>query len=169
MLKLNNVIKESKKAAVFMFILNTINAIGKIHFDNDDFSINDLISHYAKEAFIARFEDDIDLFSAYINVALLLAFLYRMSTPFSTASSIDDILDNDMLSENDIIADCIGLMSKSVFEDDPENYETCASFLIDCIKESLEEDGYEFLDDSSEQAEPESSETSGQNTITVLS
>ena len=115
MTKINNVIKANKKFETFMFIQRTVNLIGKLHFNNE-VSSNELITFYVKKAICSRQEDGTGkLCRAYLSIAILLAFLNRLTSPFRTPSSIDELLDMENLSLEDLVAENVGLIAKAFF------------------------------------------------------
>ena len=150
-MKINNLIKAKNKFRTFLFIQNIIEKISKIHFADEEVSSNDLIAFYAKEAIIARFEDDgKDLFDAYISVAMLLALINRMTTPFESPSSMDEVFEIEGITDNDILAECVSLMIKASFEKNQEEFDNYASQLIDLVEDSLSSEDPCGSDDQSD-------------------
>lgn len=139
MTKINNVIKANKKFETFMFIQRTVNLIGRLHFNNE-VSSSELITFYVKKAICSREEDGSGtLCRAYLSVAILLAFLNRLTSPFRTPSSIDEMLDMENLSLEDLVAESVGLIAKASFEGDEEKIEEYSEFMYDFADELLEE------------------------------
>lgn len=155
MTKINKIVNNDKKADVNMFIRGFIAPIGNIHFDRE-VSLNELIASYVKKSTLCKLDEGTDdLGNAYLSVAILLAFVERISTPIKKPSSIDEILDTGYFATEDMIAECVGIIAKSIFEDDSERADEYFNYLAVLTKESLEEDGFDFSDNCSEPDEPD--------------
>ena len=140
-MKIKNLIKENKKFYTFMFFQHIIENISKMHFDEEEVTSNDLIAFYAKEAIIAMFEENDEvLFDTYIDVATLLALINSMTTPFGSPSSMDEVYKIKGLTDNDIIAECVGLMARASFEKNMEEFNVYSRRLIDLVLDSLPAD-----------------------------
>lgn len=159
-MKLLNIVKETKKFHAFMFIQNTIKKISKMHFADEKVTPNDLIAFYVKEAMNVRFEDeDMDLYDAYIGVATLLAFINRMTTPYDTPLSMDEVFEIKNLTDNDILAECVGLMVKAAFENKPEELDEYSNCLMDLIEDYLPSDDPDDQSDTPDHEPEENKET----------
>lgn len=147
MSKIEKIFKNSKKAETFLFVQKMANSIGKLHFDNDVTS-NELIALYIKKAICSYAEDETGrLCRAYLNIAILLAFLNRMTTPFYTPSSIDELLDMENMTLEDMVAESVGLIAKAIFEDDSEKIEEYGHWMYEFADELLADEEWDYPDD----------------------
>ncbi len=148
-MKINNIVKESKKFKTNVFIQNAIRNISKMHFADENTSSNELIALYVKKAICSKEDDNTgEHFNSYFNVAILLAFVDRLTTPFRTPSSIDELIDSDCFTDEDVIAECVGLIAQAIFEEDSEEkIAEYASCMYDYATALLEYEGYETSDE----------------------
>lgn len=155
-MKLNNVIKENKKFKTNVFVQNVIKGISKMHFANENISSNNLIALYVEKAIRSKVKDNAGgLFNAYFSVAILLAFIDRLTTPFRTPSSIDEIFDYRVAGE-DVVAECVGLIAQAIFEEDSEEkIAEYASCMYDYAEALLDVQEYENPDAWTEPDDPE--------------
>lgn len=158
MLKINKIVKADNKLKANMLFRNLVSPIGSLHFDREA-SVNELIAHYAKESALCKIEEDMDdIENAYLSVALLLAFIERITSPLTKPSTIEKILDTEDSTLEDMIAECVGIIAKSIFEGDDERADEYLLYLVALIKTSLQEEGYDFHADNDESDEPDLSD-----------
>ena len=158
MLKINKIVKADNKLKANMLFRNLVSPIGALHFDREA-SVNELIAHYAKESALCKIEEDMDdIENAYLSVALLLAFIERITSPLTKPSTIEKILDTEDSTLEDMIAECVGIIAKSIFEGDDERADEYLLYLVALIKTSLQEEGYDFHADNDESDEPDLSD-----------
>lgn len=158
MLKINKIVKADNKLKANMLFRNLVSPIGALHFDREA-SVNELIAHYAKESALCKIEKDMDdIENAYLSVALLLAFIERITSPLKKPSTIEKILDTEDSTVEDMIAECVGIIAKSIFEGDDERADEYLVYLVALIKTSLQEEGYDFHADNDESDEPDLSD-----------
>ncbi len=151
MTRINNIVKESKKFKAHMFFHNAVESISKIYLEDAGASLNELIAFYVKKAICSKgLDNDQHLLDGYMNIAILLAFVNRITTPFSPPSSLEELFSIDDLTNEDIIAECVGLLVKAIFEENPENIEEYSSCLYDYAEELLDEEDIAVSDDSPE-------------------
>ena len=152
MLKINKVVKSEMKPYTNMFFQSIASFIGNINCDRN-VSINELIAFYVKEATLLKMDDDTDeIGNAYLSVAILLAFIERLSTPFRKLSSVNAILSNEDFNTEDMIAECTGILAKSMFEGNEERADECLASMAELVKKLLqeEEDDCSEFDESDE-------------------
>ncbi len=151
MTRINNIVKEGKKFKAHMFFRHAVESISKIYLEDTDASLNELIAFYVKEAICSKgLDNDQRLLDGYMNVAILLAFVNRITTPFSTPSSLEELFNNENLTSEDIIAECVGLLVKAIFEDNPESIKKYSSCLYEYTEKLLDEEDIAVSDDSPE-------------------
>ena len=147
MTRINKIIKNGMKADMNMFFRNIISPVGYINLDRDA-SVNEIIASYLKESTLCKLDEDTDnLGNAYLSVAILLAFIERISSPFKKPSSIEEILDNEDFTMEDRIAECTGIVAKSIYEGNEANADYHLVSIAVLVKHWLEEEGYDFSDD----------------------
>ncbi len=159
MLKIKNVVKDEMKIKTNMFFQDVVAAIGHIDLYREA-SVNELIANYVKESAMYKMNpatDDIG--NAYLNVATLLAFIERITTPSKKPSSIDEILSNENFNTADRIAECTGLFAKSVFECHEKKADVYLAYMAVLVKKLLQEEDDEISDDCSD---PDNSDASEQ-------
>ena len=158
MLKINKVVKADNKLKANMLFHGLVSPIGGLHFDREA-SVNELIAHYAKESALCNRESTGDgIANAFLSVALLLAFIERITSPSIKPSSVKEILDTEDFTIEDMIAECVGITAKSIFEGDDERADEYLVYLVALIKTSLQEEGYDFHADNDESDEPDLSD-----------
>ncbi len=115
--------------------------------------MNDLIAYYVKEAIYSKaFDEDEKLLNGYMNVAILLAFINRITTPFSTPSTLQELFNDENLTNEDIIAECVGLMAKDFFERNSKNIEEYSSCIYEYVEKLMAEEDIDI-------SEPDVSDT----------
>lgn len=152
MLKINKVVKNGMKPNTNMFFQSIASFIGNINFDRN-VSVNELIAFYVKKSTLLKMEDDTDeIGNAYLSVAILLAFIERLSTPFKKLSSVNAILSNENFNTEDMIAECTGILAKSMFEGNEEHADESLASMAELVKKLLqeEEDDCSEFDESDE-------------------
>ncbi len=158
MLKINKVVKSDIKNNANMLFKNLASPIGVLHFDREA-SANELIAHYAKESALCKIEDDMeDAGNAYLSVALLLAFIERITSPSAKPSTIEEILDTEDATSEDMIAECVGIIARDIFEGRQDHADKYFIYLAVFVKMLLQEEGYDFPDDNDGPDEPDFSE-----------
>ena len=158
MLKINKIVKADNKLKANMFFRNLVSPIGALHFDREA-SVNELIAHYAKESTLCKIEEDMDdIGNAYLSVALLLAFIERITSPSAKPSTIEEILDTEDSAVEDMIAECVGIIARDIFEGHQERADKYLIYLAIFVKMLLEEEGYDFHADNDESDEPDLSD-----------
>jgi hypothetical protein len=147
MLKINKLIKNGMKSDMNMFFRNIVSPIGNINLDRDA-SVNEIIASYVKESTLCKLDESTDaLGNAYLSVAILLAFIERISSPLKKPSSIKEILDDDDLTMEDWIAECTGIVAKSIFEGYEERADKYLLYIAVLVKHWLEEEDCDFSDE----------------------
>ena len=159
MTKLNKIINADKKTDVNMFFKNLVGgAIGNPDCDNN-VPLNDLITRYVVDSALGVADGcPEDLTNTDIAVAVLLAFLERISTSESKPSSIDEILNTDGYTIKDMIAECTGIIAESMFNGYHERADRYLAYLVAFVKMLLKDEGYEYANDCSESDESAASE-----------
>lgn len=147
MTHINKLIKNGMKADTNMFFRNIVSSIGNINLDRDA-SVNEIIASYVKESTLCKLDESTDaLGNAYLSVAILLAFIERISSPLKKPSSIEDILDDDDLTMEDRIAECTGIVAKSIFEGHEERTDKYLMYMAVLVKLWLKEEDCDFSDE----------------------
>ena len=149
-ININKVVKGKMKTNTNMFFQNTARFIGNINFGREA-SVNELISFYVIKATLLKLDDDTEeIGNAYLSVAILLAFIERISTPLPKPSSIDEILKNEDFNIEDKIVECTGFLAKSMFEGNEDCADECLVCMAVLVKQLLQEDYGDNPDDCSE-------------------
>lgn len=158
MLKINKLIKNGMKSDMNMFFRNIVSPIGNINLDRDA-SVNEIIASYVKESTLCKLDKSTDaLGNAYLSVAILLAFIERISSPLKKPSSIEEILDDDDLTMEDRIAECTGIVAKSIFEGYEERTDKYLVYMAVLVKLWLKEEDSDFSDEEASSADDDISE-----------
>ncbi len=158
MLKINKLIKNGMKSDMNMFFRNIVSPIGNINLDRDA-SVNEIIASYVKESTLCKLDESTDaLGNAYLSVAILLAFIERISSPLKKPSSIEEILDDDDLTMEDRIAECTGIVAKSIFEGYEERTDKYLVYMAVLVKLWLKEEDSDFSDEEASSADDDISE-----------
>lgn len=169
MIKIENVVKDEMKIETNMFFQYVVATIGHIDLDREA-SVNELIANYVKESTMYKLNpatDDIG--NAYLSVAILLAFIERITTPSKKPSSVDEILNNEDFNTEDMIAECTGLFVKSFFECPEKNADVYLACMVALVKKLLQEEDDEIPDDCSDPDNSDASEPLSEEERAALS
>lgn len=141
------VIKRNEKQNVNNFFRSVIETIGYLNLGREA-SVNEIITSYVKESTLYKMDETTDdLSNAFLSVAILLAFIERISSPVRKPSSIEEILEDEESSLEDMVAECAGIVAQSIFEgydDRADEYLVCMAVLTTKL---LEEEGFDFSEE----------------------
>ena len=167
MIKINKLIKKCMKEDTNMFFRDIVSAIGNINFDRDA-SVNEIIASYVKESTLCKLDASTDaLGNAYLSVAILLAFMERISSPVEKPSSIEEILDNEDFTMEDRIAECTGIVAKSIFEGNEASADYHLLSIAVLVKHWLEEEDCDYSDEDTSSEDEVISESMSETEISA--
>ena len=147
MSKIFKIIKRNEKQNVNNFFRSVIETIGYLNLGREA-SLNEMIASYVKESTLCKLDSETDdIGNAYLSVAILLAFIERISSPVRKPSSVEQIVNSEKYTIEDMIAECTGIVAQSTFEGREDRADEYLLYMAVLTKMLLEEEGIDFSDD----------------------
>lgn len=147
MLKTYKVINKNEKLNVNEFFRSIVEPIGHLNLGCEA-SLNEIIASYVKESTLYKMDETTEnLGNAFLSVAILLAFIERISSPVRKPSSVEQIVNSEKYTIEDMIAECTGIVAQSTFEGREDRADEYLLYMAVLTKMLLEEEGFDFSDD----------------------
>ena len=141
------VIKRNEKSNINNFFHGIVGTIGYLNLGREA-SVNEIITSYVKESTLYKMDETTDdLGNAFLSFAILLAFIERISSPMRKPSSVEQIVNSEKYTIEDMIAECTGIVAQSTFEGREDRADEYLLYMAVLTKRLLEEEGFDFSDD----------------------